>query len=101
MTILYSSQEYNLSNGIPKSLFNIKENIGLSFYTRAAVYQKAITTITLNSDVSSINFIISFCSYKSLNSNCISKINKILVFKQKGNQIVGAYEYSVSLIQII
>ena len=101
MAILYSSKEFHLTSGIPKSLFNLKENTGLSFYIRATVYQKAITTITLNSDVSSTNFIISFCSYKSLNSNCISKINKILVFKQKGNQIVGTYEYSVSLIQII
>ena len=96
MAILYSSKEYHLTSGIPKSLFNLKENTGLSFYIRATVYQKAITTITLNNDVSSSNFIITFCSYKSLNSNCISKINKILNFKQKGNQLFGTYEYSVS-----
>ena len=96
MTILYSSKEYHLINGMPKSLLNIKENTGLSFYIRATVFQKAITTITLNNDVSSPNFIVTFCSYKSLNSNCVTKINKILNFKQKGNQLVGAYEYSVS-----
>jgi len=96
MAILYSSKEFHLTSGIPKSLFNLKENTGLSFYIRATVYQKAITTITLNNDVSSSNFIITFCSYKSLNSNCISKINKILNFKQKGNQLFGTYEYSVS-----
>jgi len=96
MAISYSSKKYHLTSGIPKSLFNLKENTGLSFYIRATVYQKAITTITLNNDVSSSNFIITFCSYKSLNSNCISKINKILNFKQKGNQLFGTYEYSVS-----
>ena len=35
MTILYSSKEYHLTNGIPKSLLNIKGNTGLSFYIRA------------------------------------------------------------------
>ena len=96
MTILYSSKEYHLTNGVPKSLLNIKENTGLSFYIRATVFQKAITSITLNNDVSSPNFIVTFCSFKGLNSNCVTKINKILVFKQKGNQLIGTYEYSVS-----
>ena len=49
MTVLYSSKEYHLTNGVPKNLFNIKENTGLSFYIRAKVYQKAITTtVNLN-----------------------------------------------------
>ena len=48
---------------MPKSLPNIKENTGLYFYIRATVFQKAITTIALNNDVSSPHFTITFCSY--------------------------------------
>ena len=68
MTILYSSLKYNLTNRVSKSLLNIKENTHLSFYIRAIVYQKAITTITVNNNVSPFNYI-STCSYKDLNSN--------------------------------
>ena len=95
MIILYSSKEYNLTNGVPKSLLNIKENSELSFYITATGYQKVITIITVNNDVSPINQIVT-CSYKSLNSNCFDTLKQILLFKQKGNQLVGTYEYSVS-----
>ena len=95
MIILNPSKEYNLTNGIPKTLLNIKENTELSFYIRATVSQKAFTTITVNNNISPFK-IITTCSYKSLNSNCVSKLNKFIVFKQKGNQLVGTNEYSVS-----
>ena len=95
MIILYSSKEYNLTNGIPKILLNIEENTELSFYISATVYQKAITTITVNNNDSPFN-IITTCSYKSLDSNCVSKLNKFIVFKQNENQLVGINEYSVS-----
>jgi hypothetical protein len=57
MTILYSSLEYNLTNGVSKNLLNIKENTHLSFYIRATVYQKAITTLIVNNNVSPFNSI--------------------------------------------
>ncbi len=38
MTILYSSLEYNLTNGVSKGFFNIKENTHFSFYIRVAPY---------------------------------------------------------------
>ena len=72
LTILNASKEYNLNNGIPKILLNIKENTELSFYIRANIYQKAITTITVNNNASPFK-IITTCSYRSLNSNCVSK----------------------------
>jgi len=93
--IILDSKEYNLINGIPKTLFNIKENTDLSFYIRATVYQKAFTTITVNNNVSPFK-IITTCSYKSIHSNCFTKINKFMVFKQKGAQLAGTNEYSVS-----
>ena len=95
LTILNASKDYNLNNGIPKILLNIKENTELSFYIKASIYQKAFTTITVNNNASPFK-IITTCSYKSLNSNCVSKLNKFIVFKQKGNQLVGTNEYSVS-----
>ncbi len=49
----------------------------------------------MNNDISQINQIVT-CSYKSLNSNCFDTLNQILLFKQKVNQLVGTYEYSVS-----
>ena len=96
LTILNASKDYNLNNGIPKILLNIKENTGLSFYIRASIYQKAFTTITVNNNASPFK-IITTCSYKNLNSNCVSKLNKFITFKQKGNQLVGTNEYSVSI----
>lgn len=54
MTILYSKKEYNLTSGVPKILLNIRENTELSFYLKATAYQMAITTITLNSNISSL-----------------------------------------------
>ena len=95
MTILYSSKEYNLTSGIPKILLNIKENTELSFYIKANVHQKAITTITLNNNISPIN-VIATCSYKNLNSNCFYKLGRIISFKQIGSQLVTTDEYSVS-----
>ena len=86
MIILYSSKEYNLTNGVPKSLLNIKENSELSFYITATGYQKVITIITVNNDVSPINQIVT-CSYKNLNSNYFDTLKQILLFKQKGNYI--------------
>ena len=77
MIILYSSKEYNLNNGVPKSLLNIKENSELSFYITATGYQKVITIITVNNDVSPINQIVT-CSYKNLNSNCFDTLKQIL-----------------------
>ena len=93
--IILDSKEYNLANGVPKTLFNIKENTDLSFYIRATVYQKAFITITVNNNVSPFK-IITTCSYKSIHSNCFTKINKFMVFKQKGSQLAGTNEYSVS-----
>jgi len=52
MVILYSLKSYNLTNGVPKNLINIKENTDLSFYIRATEYQKATTTITMNNNIS-------------------------------------------------
>ena len=95
MIILKSSKEYNLTNGIPKTLLNIKENTDLSFYIKGTVYQKVFTTITVNNNVSPFK-IFTTCSYKSQNSNCVSKVNKLISFKQKGNQLVGTNEYSVT-----
>jgi len=95
MAILYSPKEYNLTNGVPKSLLNIKENTELSFYIRATVYQQAITTITVNNNVSPFT-LITTCSYKDLNSYCMNKLNRIVIFKQKGNQLVTTDVYSVS-----
>ena len=95
MTILYSSLEYNLTNGVSKSLLNIKEYSGLSFYIRATASQKAITTITVNNNVSPLN-VITTCSYKDLNSNCFDQLNQVIFFKHKGDQLVSAYEYSVN-----
>ena len=95
ISIIYSLEEYTLNNGVPKSLFNIKENSELSFYIRTTGYQKVIAYITLNNDDSPINSI-EACSYKSLNSNCFDTLNQILSFKRKGSQLVGTYEYSVS-----
>ena len=40
MVILYSSKEYNLTNGVPKSLLNIKENSELSFYITATGFKR-------------------------------------------------------------
>ena len=95
MTILYSSIEYNLTSGVSKSLLNIKENTHLSFYIRATVYQKAITTLTVNNNVSPFNSITT-CSYKDLNSNCYDKLDKIIFFKQKGDQLAYADEHPVN-----
>ena len=95
ISIIYSLEEFNLNNGVPKSLFNIKENAALSFYISTTGYQKVIAYITLNNDDSPINSI-EACSYKSLNSNCFDTLNQKLSFKRKGNQLVGTYEYSVS-----
>ena len=74
ISIIYSLEEYNLNNGVPKSLFNIKENAALSFYISTTGYQKVIAYITLNNDDSPINSI-EACSYKSLNSNCFDTLN--------------------------
>jgi len=82
MTILYYSKEYNLTNGVSKSLLNIKEYSDLSFYIRATANQKAITIITVNNNVSPLNLIIS-CSYKDLNSNCFDKVSQFLFFIKK------------------
>ena len=95
MTILYSSLKYNLTNGVSKSLLNIKENTHLSFSIRATVYQKAIITIIVNNNVSPFNYI-STCSYKDLNLNSYDRLNQIMSFKQKGDQLVYAYEYPVN-----
>ena len=95
MTILYSSLKYNLTSGVSKSLLNIKEYTQLSFYIRATVYQTAITTITVNNNVSPINPIVT-CSYKSIDSDCLDKKEQIAIFSKKGNQIALAYKYSAS-----
>ena len=95
MTILYSKKEYNLTSGVPKILLNIRENTDLSFYLKATAYQMAITTITLNSNISPFGLIVT-CSYKSLNSNCFNKLNRAVFFKKKGNQLVTTDEYSTS-----
>ena len=95
MTILYSKKEYNLTSGIPKILLNIRENTDLSFYLKATAYQKAVTTITLNNDISPFTLIVTW-SYKSLNSDCFNKLNRVVFFKKKGNQLVTTDEYSTS-----
>ena len=95
MAILYSPKGYNLTNGVPKNLLNIKENTELSFYIRATLYQQAITTITVNNNVSPFT-LITTCSYKDLNSYCNNRLNRVVFFKQKGNQLVTTDVYSVS-----
>ena len=95
MIIFYSLKVYNLTNGAHINLLKIKENTELSFYISATMYQKAISTIFVNNNVSPFS-IIATCSYKSLNSNFISKLNKFLVFKQKLNQLVYTNGYSAS-----
>ena len=95
MTILFSVKVYNLTSGVPKNLLNIKENTQLSFYIRATLSQQATTTITVNNDVAPFN-LITTSSYKSLNSNSMNTINRIIFFKKNGNQMVTHDEYSVS-----
>ena len=95
IAILYSIKEYNLTSGVPKNLINIKEYTQLSFYIRATVSQQAITTITVNNDVSPFT-LITTSSYKSLNSNSMNILNRIIFFKKKGNQLVTTDVYSVS-----
>jgi len=82
MVILYSLKSYNLTNGVPKNLINIKESTDLSFYIRATEYQKATITITMNNNVSPFTSIIT-CSYKSLNSNCESKMDRWYFLRKK------------------
>ena len=79
MTILFSIKEYNLTGGVPKNLLNIKENTQLSFYIRANLSQQAITSITVNNDVSPFN-LITTSSYKILNSNKMDEYNKSCYF---------------------
>ena len=76
-------------------MLNIKEDTDLSFYIRATVNQQVFTTITVNNNVSPFSSIIT-CSYKSLNSNCMNKVNRYRIFIQKGNQLVTTDEYTVS-----
>ena len=108
MSFLYSSKEYHLASGIPKKLVDINSNTHLSFYIRANVFQKAIssikaaflirkilTNIIVNNNVSPFN-LITVCSYKSISSNCFSQLNKIIAFKQKENQLITNFEYTVS-----
>ena len=95
IAILYSIKEYNLTSGVPKNLINIKEYTQLSFYIRATVSQQAITTITVNNDVSPFT-LITTSSYKSLNSNSMNTINRIIFFKKKGDQLVTNDVYTVS-----
>ena len=95
IAILYSLKEYNLTSGVPKNLLNIKENTQLSFYIRATVSQQAITTITVNNDVSPFT-LITTSSYRSLNSNSMNTINRVIFFKKKGDQLVTTDVYTVS-----